>query len=307
MNTNTDLRNYLLSSIEDALSELSSSGFVGGSTLPGSPMFDRNSLALSTQNHQNSLAILPFLQSLAFNQQCRNDGSLLLAAVLASSEESRQQDLFQLQMANNLQSSSSFSPTQSLASLLGPHQYHHTQAHTQQPKQQAQSSVTQTLKALGSTTRLRSDPYVDVLQMLQPGTSTPTRKIKAAAVNFPEKLYRMLQDLEDEGQSEIASFLGHGRAFAVHDTKRFVQDVMPKYFRQSKWTSFTRQLQLWGFLRCTGGPDAGGFYHELFLKGHPGLCSYMCRVGSSTQSVDRRRRVTQDRAALDPDFYSMAV
>jgi hypothetical protein len=274
---------------------------------------------LSTPNHQhqhqqNSSAMIPFLKSLAINLQRRKDETLLIAAALASSEQRRKQDLFKLQMANTLPlSSSNYSAAPSLSSLLMKHQHQQSQAPAPalQRQQQSQPTVTQTLKALGSTLRRRSDLYVDVLKMPVPtATSTPARKNKAVAENFPEKLFRMLQDLEEEGQSEIASFLAHGRAFAVHDIERFIREVMPAYFRQSKWSSFTRQLNLWGFLRTTSGPDAGGFYHELFLKGHPGLCTYMGRVGATTQGVDRRRRrsrVTQDRGASDPDFYSMAV
>jgi HSF-type DNA-binding len=65
----------------------------------------------------------------------------------------------------------------------------------------------------------------------------------------------------------------------VHDAKEFVDDVMPKYFHQSKLTSFQRQLNLYGFQRLTrDGPDAGGYYHELFLRGKQFLCKNMTRT-----------------------------
>jgi HSF-type DNA-binding len=113
----------------------------------------------------------------------------------------------------------------------------------------------------------------------------------------------MLADTEKEGKSDVISFYSHGRAFAVHDIDRFVADVMPKYFKQSKWNSFARQLNLYGFVRITSGPDAGGWYHELFLKGRPNLCFHMRRVGVP-KGRDRRKFKTPLRT-VEPDFYSM--
>jgi hypothetical protein len=47
--------------------------------------------------------------------------------------------------------------------------------------------------------------------------------------NFPVKLHAMLSDLEDiPGGSDVASFLPHGGAFAIHKPREFVRYVMPK-------------------------------------------------------------------------------
>jgi hypothetical protein len=46
---------------------------------------------------------------------------------------------------------------------------------------------------------------------------------------------------------------------------------------------------LYGFVRITSGPDAGGYYHELFLRGRPDLCLHMRRVGVPHQGADRRK------------------
>ncbi len=93
---------------------------------------------------------------------------------------------------------------------------------------------------------------------------------------FPEKLHEMLES-ESSDASPIVSWLPHGRAFIVRKPKLFTTQTMPKYFRQTKLTSFQRQLNLYGFRRITRGTDAGAYYHELFLRGRLQLCMKMVR------------------------------
>ena len=104
------------------------------------------------------------------------------------------------------------------------------------------------------------------------------RRRKGRTGTFPQKLHQMLSDLErQEGGAEIASFLPHGRAFAIHKPREFVKHVMPKYFRMSRFSSFQRQLNLYDFQRITEGPDKGSYYHELFVQGRPILSTMMKR------------------------------
>jgi hypothetical protein len=106
----------------------------------------------------------------------------------------------------------------------------------------------------------------------------PDRRRKGRTGTFPQKLHQMLSDLEgQEGGSDIASFLGHGRAFAIHKPRDFVKHVMPKYFRMSRFSSFQRQLNLYDFQRITEGPDKGAYFHELFVQGRPILSTMMKR------------------------------
>jgi len=46
--------------------------------------------------------------------------------------------------------------------------------------------------------------------------------------------------------------------------------VMPMYFKQSKYTSFTRKLKRWGFTRVTTGAEQGAYYHKVSYIG--GFC-----------------------------------
>ncbi len=118
-------------------------------------------------------------------------------------------------------------------------------------------------------------------------------------VPFPEKLHQMLEYAEKNGLTDIVSFFSHGRAFAIHKPITFVKDLMPQFFKQSRFTSFQRQVNLYGFKRISQGPDSGGYYHELFLKGRPGLCINMKRT--KVKGLTKGKHESD----YEPNFYKM--
>eukprot|EP00980_Cylindrotheca_fusiformis_P011396 scaffold2642_cov120-Cylindrotheca_fusiformis.AAC.5 len=66
---------------------------------------------------------------------------------------------------------------------------------------------------------------------------------------FTVKLHRILEDAENEGFQNIMCWNPGGRSFSIHQPRDFVSIVMPRYFRQTKYKSFQRQLNLYGFTR----------------------------------------------------------
>jgi len=109
----------------------------------------------------------------------------------------------------------------------------------------------------------------------------------------------MLQELQKDGFDHIISWRPHGRAFMVVDQEAFAKEILPLWFRQSKYSSFQRQLNLYGFKRVGSGTDKGSHYHEHFLRGMPCLTSKIVRTkvkGTGTR---------KPRSAEDPDFYAM--
>ena len=63
---------------------------------------------------------------------------------------------------------------------------------------------------------------------------------------FPWKLHQLLDDTEANGNESIVSWLPSG-AFQVHKPDEFVKHIMPSYFHQTKFKSFTRQVRSVGF------------------------------------------------------------
>ncbi len=92
----------------------------------------------------------------------------------------------------------------------------------------------------------------------------------------------------------------HGRCFLIHKPQEFVDTVLPIYFDQTRITSFQRQLNMYGFLRLSKGPDKGCYYHELFLKHKLFLCQDIVRIGKKGTGV----KLKMDHST-EPDFYSM--
>ena len=118
---------------------------------------------------------------------------------------------------------------------------------------------------------------------------------------FPTVLHCMMEQTDSQGYSHIVSWQPHGRAFLIHDSKKFVDVVLPMYFKHSKLSSFQRQLSLYGFVRLShDGPDRGAYYHQCFLRGRPFLCSNIQRTRVKGTWVR-----TSSSPDTEPDFYLM--
>lgn len=65
---------------------------------------------------------------------------------------------------------------------------------------------------------------------------------------FPFKLLQLLEDCTLEGNENIASWLPHGKAFKVHKPTDFENKLIRRYFRQTKYRSFVRQVSVFDFV-----------------------------------------------------------
>jgi hypothetical protein len=108
-----------------------------------------------------------------------------------------------------------------------------------------------------------------------------------------------MEILDDKNNDHIITWLPHGKAFIIYQKKKFGTEILTKYFKESKYTSFTRKLNRWGFVRVTKGPEIGAYYHKCFQQKNYLLCMQM-----SCQSTNKvgpcNDRVPQGQAESAP-------
>jgi hypothetical protein len=128
----------------------------------------------------------------------------------------------------------------------------------------------------------------------QPKPKTKTDKVKK---NFPQKLFEILETAEHDN---VLKWLPGGKAFIIMDKKCFAKDLLPNYFKQTQFTSFTRKLSRWKFVRVPRGPFMGAYYHKLFRKDHIALCNLMScnNEAPSLAVIAQARQQAMDSAAV---------
>lgn len=151
-------------------------------------------------------------------------------------------------------------------------------------------------------TSLVGNPIEAVLSNPHPNSSLPNvtlpKEKKGREIRtFPIKLMEILNRSD---VSRVIHWLPHGRSFLVRDPELLVSDVLPRFFKPVKYTSFTRQLQLWGFKRVSRAPDTGAYYHMLFLRGHPKLVKRM-----AVHKVKGVGKKLAPNPEGEPDFYAL--
>lgn len=120
--------------------------------------------------------------------------------------------------------------------------------------------------------------YAEVVQTTEPA-STATGKVDPAVlpvnmITFPMKLRQLL---DNEQFKDVIWWLPGGEAFCITPVD-FSERILEKHFQGTKFESFTRKLNRWGFRKAIGHvipPDAISFQHELFKKEKPELVKDM--------------------------------
>ncbi|GMF14123.1 unnamed protein product [Phytophthora lilii] len=132
---------------------------------------------------------------------------------------------------------------------------------------------------------------------VSPRESADAKRQEAAL--FLEKTYELLERCPPE----LASWTARGDSFVVKQPAAFAERVIPAYFKHRKFSSFVRQLNLYGFrkVRATSAADEADndaedaspkdwweFRHERFVRGRRDL---LCEI---------RRRSPNDARVTTP-------
>jgi hypothetical protein len=97
-------------------------------------------------------------------------------------------------------------------------------------------------------------------------SSTASDAASATAPRFVRAVYDMLQN-EDQ---RILSWSADGSHFQVYDVARLESEVLRKYFKHNKFSSFQRQLNNFGFHKWTKTrASVATFSHDVLVRCHP--------------------------------------
>ncbi|KAI8149780.1 HSF-type DNA-binding-domain-containing protein, partial [Fennellomyces sp. T-0311] len=85
---------------------------------------------------------------------------------------------------------------------------------------------------------------------------------------FVTKLYTMVEDSDEE----LITWSNAGDYFKVISPSNFACTVLPRYFKHRNWTSFVRQLNMYGFHKISEyrddlEQDIWCFKHVSFYRG----------------------------------------
>lgn len=92
--------------------------------------------------------------------------------------------------------------------------------------------------------------------------------------------------LSDKRFNDIITWTPSGKSFTIVNPKAFTADILPEHFKSAKYSSFTRKLHRWGFMRHYRGEESGAFYHDDFQRDRLDLVEKMtCKSEQPPKAV----------------------
>jgi len=84
-----------------------------------------------------------------------------------------------------------------------------------------------------------------------------------------------MEVLSQDDSSHAITWLPNGKMFEVINPTKLVEDILPRFFQQTKFDSFDRKLRRWGFKRVMRGSSALIYHHPMFLRDEPEKCKFV--------------------------------
>ncbi|XWS34336.1 hypothetical protein CRYUN_Cryun21dG0030900 [Craigia yunnanensis] len=111
----------------------------------------------------------------------------------------------------------------------------------------------------------------------------PSENGSQSVAPFLKKCYEMV---DDEATDSIISWSQNNDSFIIWDMTEFSVHLLPKYFKHSNFSSFIRQLNIYGFRKID--TDRWEFANDGFVRGQKALLKNIARRKYSQGSEQRK-------------------
>jgi hypothetical protein len=112
----------------------------------------------------------------------------------------------------------------------------------------------------------------------------------------------LLPEAEKKGYSDVVSWLPDGISLKVHDKAKLESNIMSSVFGSSKYRSFQKNLNIWGFesdrrKSIRGVAGRGTLSHSFFVRDYVHLCHRMVHRGRTIAGQSSEANIENPRAA----------
>ncbi|KAK4423369.1 Heat stress transcription factor A-8 [Sesamum alatum] len=104
--------------------------------------------------------------------------------------------------------------------------------------------------------------------------------------SLPPFLVKCYEMVNDESTDELISWTESNDSFIIWDESKFSSQLLPKYFKHSNFSSFVRQLNIYGFRKID--TDRWQFANEAFIKGQKHLLKNISRRKQPQNLVQKK-------------------
>lgn len=94
-------------------------------------------------------------------------------------------------------------------------------------------------------------------------------------------LESLLNILDADIHQDIIAWADDGKSFIIHNVKEFSEKILPLFFKHRNFSSFHRQLNLYGFTKYKNADLSKSFKHSSFIKNRYDLISSIQKKKSS--------------------------